>query len=101
MVRLKLKNKIEADYKTDYFNPTMVRLKQCLSEQEVDRCMIFQSHNGSIKTHHQSIFHLGLPNFNPTMVRLKPFRLLGDCLYNSDFNPTMVRLKLNIYLPIF
>ena len=50
MVRLKHVIQLINAYKIADFNPTMVRLKRVITENEAQLAQIFQSHNGSIKT---------------------------------------------------
>ena len=54
----------------------------------------FQSHNGAIAARVCFVQISSMPRFNPTMVRLLPYRATGIGRQYLRFNPTMVRLLL-------
>ena len=71
----------------------MVRLKRIYLNAKEYALFEFQSHFGSIKTHHQATRHAVETSFNPTLVRLKPGHVDAGAEAKISFNPTLVRLK--------
>ena len=60
----------------------------------LDQTLVFQSHAGSIEVESSSAWTSGIPDFNPTLVRLRPSPIPGPPGKERDFNPTLVRLRL-------
>ncbi len=122
LVRLRLGASIEEAPIWFTFNPTLVRLRQSRRSASSLSLPAFQSHLGSIaapappggdtpglpfQSHLGSIAAWGssppggqhcLP-FNPTLVRLRLQRMMGDWCGFATFNPTLVRLRQAVEQP--
>ena len=77
---------------TEYFNSTMVRLKEDTDSVRLLHS-VFQFHYGTIKRESMINAHNNAIYFNSTMVRLKGLVQRRSLLAVCNFNSTMVRLK--------
>ena len=75
------------------FNPTLVRLRLLDLQGHPNGPSWFQSHAGSIEAFGFIGSGLDQISFNPTLVRLRPWRAGGYNIACPGFNPTLVRLR--------